>query len=194
MLTDEWYPTLTRPNVELVADRIAEVTPTGVRTEDGVERPADVLVLATGFKSHGFVAPMEITGAGGRTLAQEWAQVARAYLGMSVPGFPNLFLLYGPNTNGGTGSVIYTIEAGMGHVIAALGELARADARTIEVRPEAARGIRPRAARRPGRHRLALRAARTGTSTRTATTPTSGRGCGARTAAGPRRSSREPTS
>jgi cation diffusion facilitator CzcD-associated flavoprotein CzcO len=102
MLTDEWYPTLTRANVELVADRIAEVTATGVRTEDGVARPADVLVLATGFKSHGFVAPMQITGTGGRTLAQEWAQVARAYLGMSVPGFPNLFLLYGPNTNGGT--------------------------------------------------------------------------------------------
>ena len=138
MLTDEWYPTLTRPNVELVADRIAEVTATGLRTEDGVERPADVLILATGFKSHGFVAPMQIAGAGGRTLAREWAPVPRAYLGMSVPGFPNLFLLYGPNTNGGTGSVIYTIEAGMGHVIAALDELARAGARSIEVRPEAA--------------------------------------------------------
>jgi cation diffusion facilitator CzcD-associated flavoprotein CzcO len=138
MLTDEWYPTLTRPNVELVADRVAEVTATGVRTEDGTERPADVLVLATGFKSHGFVAPMQIAGADGRTLADAWAQVPRAYLGMSVPGFPNLFLLYGPNTNGGTGSVIYTIEAGMGHVIAALDELARTDARAIEVRAEAA--------------------------------------------------------
>jgi cation diffusion facilitator CzcD-associated flavoprotein CzcO len=138
MLTDEWYPTLTKPNVDLVAERIAEVTATGVRTEDGVERRADVLVLATGFKSHGFVAPMQIAGAEGRMLADEWAQVARAYLGMSVPGFPNLFLLYGPNTNGGTGSVIYTIEAGMGHVIAALEELARADARSIEVRRETA--------------------------------------------------------
>ena len=76
MLTDEWYPTLTQPNVELVTDRIAEVTPTGIRTEDGVERPADVLVLATGFKTHGFVAPMEIVGAGGRTLAEEWARRA----------------------------------------------------------------------------------------------------------------------
>jgi cation diffusion facilitator CzcD-associated flavoprotein CzcO len=138
MLTDEWYPTLTQPNVELVADRIAEVTATGLRTEDGTERPADVLVLATGFNSHGFVAPMEIAGVDGRTLADAWAQVPRAYLGMSVPGFPNLFLLYGPNTNGGTGSVIFTIEAGMGHVIAALDELARADARAIEVRAEAA--------------------------------------------------------
>jgi cation diffusion facilitator CzcD-associated flavoprotein CzcO len=138
MLTDDWYPTLTRPNVELVSDRVAEVTPTGVRTEDGRERPADVLVLATGFKTHGFVAPMEVVGAEGRTLADAWSPTARAYLGMSVPGFPNMFLLYGPHTNGGSGSVIYTIEAGMGHVLAALEELERAGARSIEVRREAA--------------------------------------------------------
>ncbi len=138
MLTDDWYPALTQPNVELVADRIAEVTPGGVRDENGVERPADVLVLATGFASHDFVAPMEIAGRDGRTLAEEWGAVARAYLGLSVPGFPNMFLLYGPNTNGGTGSVIYTIEAGVGHVIAALGALERSEASRIEVRREAA--------------------------------------------------------
>jgi cation diffusion facilitator CzcD-associated flavoprotein CzcO len=138
MLTDEWYPTLTRPNVELVTERIAEVTANAIRTEDGIERPTDVIVLATGFKTHGFVAPMAITGAGGRTLAQEWAPVPRAYLGMSVPGFPNMFLLYGPNTNGGTGSVVYTIEAGVQHVISALGELERARAQRIELRRETA--------------------------------------------------------
>jgi cation diffusion facilitator CzcD-associated flavoprotein CzcO len=138
MLTDDWYPTLTRPNVELVTDRITEVTPTGIRTADGRERAADVLVLATGFKSHEFVAPMEIAGEGGRTLAQAWGAEPRAYLGITVPGFPNLFLLYGPNTNGGTGSVIYTIEAAMRHVISALDALDRADARRIEIRPEAA--------------------------------------------------------
>jgi cation diffusion facilitator CzcD-associated flavoprotein CzcO len=138
MLTDEWYPTLARPNVELVTDAIVEVTPRGIRTGDGRERAADVIVLATGFKTHGFVAPMEILGAGGRTLAEEWAQVPRAYLGMSVAGFPNMFLLYGPNTNGGTGSVIYTIEAGMNHVLAALAELSAGDARRIEVRRAAA--------------------------------------------------------
>jgi cation diffusion facilitator CzcD-associated flavoprotein CzcO len=132
MLTDEWYPTLTKPNVELVTDRIAQITPTGVRTADGTERPADVLVLATGFSTHGFVAPMQIS-ANGQTLAKAWAGVPRAYLGMSVPGFPNMFLLYGPNTNGGTGSVIYTIEANVNHVIAALRELERARARRIEL-------------------------------------------------------------
>jgi cation diffusion facilitator CzcD-associated flavoprotein CzcO len=137
MLTDEWYPTLTRPNVELITDPIAEVTANAVRTSDGGERPADVLVLATGFKTHGFVAPMELVGAHGRTLAEEWAQVPRAFLGMSIPTFPNMFLLYGPNTNGGTGSVIYTIEAAMAHVLAALAELERSDARQIEVRRQA---------------------------------------------------------
>jgi cation diffusion facilitator CzcD-associated flavoprotein CzcO len=138
MLTDDWYPTLTKPNVELVAERIAEVTPTGIRTESGSERPADVLVLATGFATHDFVAPMEIAGAAGRRLSEEWATVPRAYLGLTVPGFPNLFLLYGPNTNGGSGSVVNTIECGMNHVIAALEELDRADARRIEVSREAA--------------------------------------------------------
>jgi cation diffusion facilitator CzcD-associated flavoprotein CzcO len=138
MLTDEWYPTLTEPNVNLVTEPIAAVTPGGIRGESGVERPADVLVLATGFRTHDFVAPMEITGHDGRTLAGEWGEVARAYLGLTVPGFPNMFLLYGPNTNGGTGSVIYTIEAAMAHVIAALRELDRAEANRIEVRPEIA--------------------------------------------------------
>jgi cation diffusion facilitator CzcD-associated flavoprotein CzcO len=138
MLTDEWYPTLTKPNVELVADRIAEVTPAGIRTQDGGERPADVLVLATGFATHGFVAPMEIAGAGGRRLSQAWAEVPRAYLGLSVPDFPNMFLLYGPNTNGGSGSVVNTIEAGVNHVIAALRELDRTEARRIEVSRAAA--------------------------------------------------------
>jgi cation diffusion facilitator CzcD-associated flavoprotein CzcO len=138
MLTDDWYPALAKPNVEVVTDRIAEVTASGVRTEDGAERAADVLVLATGFKTHGFVAPLEITGAEGRTLAQKWGGEPRAYLGITVPEFPNLFLLYGPNTNGGTGSVIYTIEAAMAHVISALDALERADARRIEVRRAAA--------------------------------------------------------
>ena len=138
MLTDEWYPTLTEPNVELVAERIDAVTPSGIRDAAGVERPADVIVLATGFASHDFVAPMEIAGVGGRTLAEEWGEVARAYLGLSVPGFPNMFLLYGPNTNGGSGSVVNTLECGIGHVLAALREMERSRASRIEIGREAA--------------------------------------------------------
>ncbi len=138
MLTDEWYPTLVKPNVDLVTDRIAEVTPAGIRTQDGTERPYDVLVLATGFEAHAFVAPMHVVGEEGKSLAEVWGGVPKAYLGTSVAGFPNMFLLYGPNTNGGTGSVIYTIEAGVDHVIAALRELDRRDAQRIEVRRRAA--------------------------------------------------------
>ena len=138
MLTDDWYPTLTKPNVHLVTDTTAEITPDGIRTEGGSERATDVVVLATGFKTHDFVAPMEIVGAGGRTLAEEWAEVPRAYLGISVPRFPNMFLLYGPNTNGGTGSVVYTIECGVRHLIAALRELGRAGAQQIEIHRHAA--------------------------------------------------------
>jgi cation diffusion facilitator CzcD-associated flavoprotein CzcO len=141
MVTDDWYPTLTKHNVELITDAIAEVQAHGVLTRDGTERPADVLVLGTGFKTHGFVAPMEVIGSGGRQLAEEWSDAARAYLGLTVPGFPNMFTLYGPNTNGGTGSVIFTIEAGMRHVIAAVAELRTKGASSIEVRPEAARAF-----------------------------------------------------
>jgi cation diffusion facilitator CzcD-associated flavoprotein CzcO len=141
MITDDWYPTLTKANVELVTDPVVEVTPTGIRTEDGTERPAEVLVLATGFKMHPYVPPMEIAGVGGRTLAEEWAEFPRAYLGLTVPGFPNMFLLFGPNTGVGGGSMIYMIEAGMGHVITALEELERAAARRIEINREAAQAF-----------------------------------------------------
>ena len=136
MLTDEWYPTLTRPNVELVTDPIAAVTPAGIRLADGRERPAEAIILATGFHSHAFVAPMEVIGRDGRALADEWSPAAHAYLGLSVPGFPNMFLIYGPNTNGGTGSVIYVIEAAVAHVIAALESLRVTGSSAIEVSRE----------------------------------------------------------
>ena len=138
MLTDDWYPALTQSNVEVVTDRIQEVVPEGIVTADGRHHPLDVLVLATGFKSHDFVAPMEVTGLGGRLLSEEWAEVAKAYLGMSVPGFPNMFLLYGPNTNGGTGSVVVTLESCIEHVVVSLNELDRRNAATIQVTRQAA--------------------------------------------------------
>jgi cation diffusion facilitator CzcD-associated flavoprotein CzcO len=138
MLTDAWYPALAQSNVDVVTDRIREVVSDGIVTADGAHHPLDVLVLATGFKSHDFVAPMEITGVGGRRLSEEWAEVARAYLGLSVPGFPNMFLLYGPNTNGGTGSVVVTLESCIEHVVVALAEMDQRRAATIQVTRQAA--------------------------------------------------------
>ena len=140
MLTDEWYPTLTQPNVELVTDRIErDHAERACGPPTATERPADVLVFGTGFKSHAFVAPMEIVGRGGRTLAEAWSGVPKAYLGLTVSGFPNMFLLYGPNTNGGTG---------LGHLHGRGRRAARhrgdpgagahGGAQTIELRPEAA--------------------------------------------------------
>lgn len=138
MLTDDWYPTLGKSNVELVTERIATVTPTGIRDSAGIERAADAIVLATGFATHGFVAPMEITGRDGRTLTEAWSGIPRAYLGLTVPDFPNMFLLYGPNTNGGSGSVIHTIECGVRHVTAALSAMEQSGSSRIEVRRDAA--------------------------------------------------------
>ncbi|GAC1521837.1 MAG: NAD(P)/FAD-dependent oxidoreductase [Marmoricola sp.] len=138
VLTDAWYPALTQPNVDVVSERIREVVPDGIITADGALHPLDALVLATGFKAHEFVAPMEITGLADRRLADEWSPSPRAYLGMSVPGFPNMFLLYGPNTNGGTGSVVVTLEACIEHVVAATRQMDQRRATTIQVTRQAA--------------------------------------------------------
>jgi cation diffusion facilitator CzcD-associated flavoprotein CzcO len=138
MVTDDWYPTLVKPGVQLISGGVETVTTTGVVGGDGVERSADVLVLATGFQSHDFVTPMVVQGVGGKLLADEWSETPKAYLGLSVPHFPNMFLIYGPNTNGGSGSVVFTVEAGINHVLAALRELDRTGERRIEIRREVA--------------------------------------------------------
>lgn len=111
LFSDDYLPALTQPNVELCTGRIGEITASGVRTVDGIEHAADVLIWGTGFTATEFLAPMTITGAEGRDLHEEWKDGARAYYGMTVPGFPNLFIMYGPNTNTGGGSIIYFLEA-----------------------------------------------------------------------------------
>ena len=126
-------------------------------TRPAVERPADAIVLATGFATPRLRRADGDRRRGGRTLAEEWGEVARAYLGLSVPGFPNMFLLYGPNTNGGSGSVVNTLECGIGHVLAALREMERARREPDRGPARGGRGLRPRAARRPRRDRLAQR-------------------------------------
>ena len=89
-----------------MTEGIDEITPTGVRTKDGVSHDVDVIIYGTGFTASDFLAPMEIRGLGGKDLRGEWAAGAKAYLGMSVVDFPNLFLMYGPNTNLGSGSIV----------------------------------------------------------------------------------------
>ncbi|NMI01133.1 NAD(P)/FAD-dependent oxidoreductase [Pseudonocardia sp. K10HN5] len=137
LISSEYLRTLARSHVDVVADPITEVTAGGIRTADGAEHPADVIILGTGFAANDFLAPMKVFGPDGRELSEQWRDGARAYLGITVPGFPNLFLLYGPNTNVGSGSVVHMLESQIHYVREALRQLA-AGARSLTVRPEAA--------------------------------------------------------
>jgi cation diffusion facilitator CzcD-associated flavoprotein CzcO len=116
LFSNEFYPALAEPTVEVVTEAVTEVRPHGVVDATGREHPADVVVYATGFDSQDFLDSIDVTGADGEKLATRWADGAHAYLGMYVPGFPNLFVTYGPNTNLGGGSIIYMLEAQARHM------------------------------------------------------------------------------
>jgi cation diffusion facilitator CzcD-associated flavoprotein CzcO len=110
LLTNAWLPALVRPNVEVIDDAIAEITESGVRSADGRLREVDAIIYGTGFKATQFLTPMRVRGLGGKDLHQTWGQGAEAYYGMAVSGFPNFYMLYGPNTNVGSGSIIFMLE------------------------------------------------------------------------------------
>ncbi|MDO9380330.1 MAG: NAD(P)/FAD-dependent oxidoreductase [Nocardioidaceae bacterium] len=140
LFSNAYLPTFARPDVDLVTEPVLEVTAEGVRTSAGLV-PADAIVMGTGFLTQPFLASIEVTGRDGRTLEQEWAGGAYAYLGTCVPGFPNLFVLYGPNTNTGSSSVVGMLEAQARYVRQAVDQLARRGARTVEVRRDVARAF-----------------------------------------------------
>jgi cation diffusion facilitator CzcD-associated flavoprotein CzcO len=129
-----YYPTFNRPNVELVVDPITEVTANAVVTADGRERPADTIILATGFATTKFLGALDVVGRGGRHIDDAWADGAQAYLGITTTGFPNLFMLYGPNTN--NGSIIYMIECQVDYVMRQLRRLEDEDLAWIDVRQD----------------------------------------------------------
>ncbi len=136
LLDNGWYATLRRDDVTLVADAVAEVTPRGVRTASGEHHDADVLVLATGFDAQHYLADIEVRGRDGRRLHDVWGdRDATAHLGMTVPGFPNLFLMYGPNTNAGAGgSFIFVAESQARYIVDLVARMARDGIGTVEVR------------------------------------------------------------
>jgi cation diffusion facilitator CzcD-associated flavoprotein CzcO len=109
ILASTFYAALNRANVELVPHAVTAVTPTGVVDDTGSERGVDVLVLSTGFQPTNFLATLEVIGAGGTSLREAWRPRQSAYLGITVAGFPNFFILYGPNTNG-AGSIVAQLE------------------------------------------------------------------------------------
>ena len=138
MLRDSnWFNALTRDNVELVTGPVQKITATGVVDKDGVEHPADVIILATGFKAQAPLFPMEIVGTNG-SLRDQWGDDnPRAHLGITVPDFPNLFILYGPGTNGGHGgSAVFNSECQVRYTMLALRELIEREATSLEVRRE----------------------------------------------------------
>ena len=136
LLSSDWYPALSAPNVSVTTERISAVTESGIRLADDNEIDVDVIIFGTGFRTREFVAPMEIRGRE-ETLEDAWADIPSAWHGLAVPGFPNMFLLYGPNTFGGSGSAIYMLESQMRHVAKAAARMRQSGASTIEVRPDA---------------------------------------------------------
>ena len=134
--SNHWYPALGRDNVELVTDRIAEVRERTVVTEDGAERAVDAIVFGTGFNVVDMPVARYVRGREGRTLDECWRGSPRAHLGTTVAGFPNLYMLLGPNTGLGHSSMIYMIESQVAYVIEALRETGRRGAAVSEVRPE----------------------------------------------------------
>ncbi len=137
LISNNYLPSLTRPNVELVTEGIAEVRAHSIVDRNGVERPVDAIIFGTGFRATDPPLARHVRGREGRTLSEVWAGSPQAHVGTTVAGFPNMFILLGPNTGLGHNSVVYMIEAQIEHFLAALGHLRRSGATVIEPRPEA---------------------------------------------------------
>ncbi|KVO61461.1 alpha/beta hydrolase fold domain-containing protein [Burkholderia stagnalis] len=133
LLSSDYLAAIARPNVELVTQGIRRVTEHGIETADGTHHPVDAIVYGTGFAATEFLSPMRITGRGGLDLNDAWRRGAQAYLGMTVPGFPNFFMLYGPNTNLGHNSIVYMLESQIAHVMRCVRAMRQAGASAIDV-------------------------------------------------------------
>jgi 4-hydroxyacetophenone monooxygenase len=137
IIDNGWYQTLARANVDLVTSPIIAIEPQGVRTEDGQLHEVDILILATGFHTNRFLWPMDIVGKDGQTLASIWGNSANAYKGISVPNFPNLFCLYGPNTNTvAGGNIIHQTECQIHYIMQCLTVMLDKGIDAIDVRSE----------------------------------------------------------
>ncbi len=144
LISNDYYPALTRPNVEVVTDGIAEIRPHSIVTSDGVEREVDTIVLGTGFHVTDMPIANWIRGRDGRTLAQAWRGSAEAYLGSTVAGFPNLFLLVGPNTGLGHNSIVFMIESQLNYLMRCLRFTEQSGQQVWEVRESVQRAYNER--------------------------------------------------
>ncbi|MDI1450738.1 NAD(P)/FAD-dependent oxidoreductase [Polyangium sp. 6x1] len=137
LLSNDYYPALLRPNVELVTDSIEAIEVDGVRTSDGARRVVDTLILATGFQAAEAVAPFEIRGRAGRDLNDAWRDGPEAYLGTTIAGFPNFFLIVGPNVGLGHSSMVFMIESQAAYVMSCIEAMRARRWKFVDVRPEA---------------------------------------------------------
>jgi len=148
LLSDTYFPALAQPHVDVITDPIAEVRPHSIVTRDGRERPTDAIIFGTGFRVAELLTPMEVVGLDGVELNAAWKQQVEAYLGIAVAGFPNLYLLMGPNTGLGHSSMIFMIEAQIRFAIRCIEAIDRRGALFAEVRSDAQRefndGLQPR--------------------------------------------------
>jgi len=135
LLSDDFYPALTQPNVEVITDRIREVRANSIVTGDGREREVDTIICGTGFHVTNAQLPQHVYGRGGQSLADRWRAGLGAYLGTTVSGFPNLFLLIGPHTGLGHNSMVYMIESQINYILDCLRTMDRRNMRAVEVRP-----------------------------------------------------------
>jgi cation diffusion facilitator CzcD-associated flavoprotein CzcO len=133
LLSNDYFAALQQPNAELVTSAIREVSPRGIVTADGVEHPLDAIVLATGFNASETYAPFPLRGRGGEELTERWKPGAEAYLGTTVSGYPNFFMLGGPNTSLGHSSVVFMVESQIAYILDALRVLRSRGLKTIEV-------------------------------------------------------------
>ncbi len=137
LISNDYYPTLMRDNVELVTDQVTEVTQGAIVTADGRSREVDAIIYGTGFAAMDPLYRVDVRGAGGRRLADDWANGAEAYLGLTVTGYPNLFFLMGPNTGLGHNSMVYMIESQIRYVMDAIHLMERNGAAAMDVRAPA---------------------------------------------------------
>jgi len=151
LFSSDFYPALTRENVELVTDNISEVRPNSIVTEDGTERQVDVIVHCTGFRVTEPLIGIRLVGRNGVEIHEAWRDRMSAYLGITVSGFPNCFILLGPNTGLGHNSVVLMIEAQVRYVMSCLKLMRRRGWKTLNLKPEAQKRFVDRVIQRMGR-------------------------------------------
>jgi cation diffusion facilitator CzcD-associated flavoprotein CzcO len=135
LISNEYYQALARPNVDVVTEGIVKIEPEGLVTADGQLHEVDAIILGTGFAATDFLSPMEFTGLGGKSLNEAWRDGAEAYLGITVSGFPNFFMLYGPNTNLAHSSIVFMLESQIRYAVQGVKRLAEGGIKWLDVLP-----------------------------------------------------------